>query len=250
MTFKHNPKDIAITAPEFIHCLLEPKATLPCGGMDPDFDWFDEPEAHINAGHFRLEEELKDLREWKKKSLIRAFTRNLVWEESEFWTGQFIKDLIGEDGIGISYAAKERLLAHAFAHQTVSDLEMVNVTSRHAVAESKEVHSMVEGLASPKVIQNHMQSLLFYIRSIYPLPTERKERGVFLEGTDGSITTRRSIQYQHERIRTTLRPIIEELTLFLPVQSVTWHDLEMQKYPMDREADYTYWMWHDRFWTP
>ena len=123
MTFKHNPKDIAITAQEFIHCLLAPKVTLTLWRKrKPDFSWFDEPESHINAGHFRLEEELKELGESEEISFEPSL-ENLTWEESEFWDGQFIKELLSKDGIGISYAAKERLVAHAFTHQTVSDLK-------------------------------------------------------------------------------------------------------------------------------
>lgn len=250
MTLKHNPKDIAITAQSFIHCLLDPKATLPCGGKEPEFSWFDEADTHLNAVHFQLKDRLEQLREWKKKALIRAFTQNLAWEDTDFWAGNFIKDLLGEHGVGISYQAKERLIAHAFTNNTVSDLEMVSRKSRRAVESSTEIRSFVETLASPKVIQNHMKSLLSYIQIIYPFPNDHKQRYLYLEGTDGGLTTLRAIITNHSRVRRTLRPIIDELALFLPVQSATWHELAMQKYPMEREADYTYWMWHDRFWTP
>ena len=64
MTSKHNPKDTALTAPEFIHCLLEPSAIFPCGGEEPDFRWFDDPQSHLNAVHFKLKEQLFELREW------------------------------------------------------------------------------------------------------------------------------------------------------------------------------------------
>ena len=168
------PKDIAITAQEFIHCLLEPNATLPCGGMDPDFDWFDEPEAHINAGHFRLEE-LKDLREWKEipcSCLHSKFSLGRIWS---FGLDSSSKNWSVKTVLASHMQPKERLVAHALPTKR-SDLEMVNIHSRHAVAESKEMHSIVEGLASPKVIQKHIRSLLLYIRSIYPLPNDGKER--------------------------------------------------------------------------
>ena len=83
--------------------------------MDQIFDWFDEPEPHINAGHFRLEEELKDLQLGRRNPLFEPSLK--VLGKSEFWAGQFIKELLGTDGIGISYAAKERLVAHAFTHR-------------------------------------------------------------------------------------------------------------------------------------
>ena len=98
----------------------------------------------------------------------------MVWEESGITGWTVHQRAAGEDGIGISYAAKERLIAQAFTHQTVSDLEMASVQSRHAVADSKEMHSIVEGLASPKVIQ-HIRSLLLYIRSIYPCQVVKNE---------------------------------------------------------------------------
>ena len=152
----------------------------------------------LNAVHFNSKTDSNSFANGKRRLFVRAFTQNLAWEETDFWAGQFIKDLLGEDDVGISYAAKERLIAHAFTNNTVSDLEMVNIQSRRAV-ESTEIRSIVETLASPKVIQNHMKSLLSYIQIIYPFPNDHKERYLYLEGTDGGFTTLECHHPNHSR---------------------------------------------------
>ena len=252
MLTARNPKAIAITAKEFIHCLLEPKASFPCGGEDPDFHWFEKKEPHINAVHFELQDKLEELRKWKKKALIRAFTQNSAFEEEKFWNGHFIKELLSEYyDYSVSHEAKALLLSHAFANQTVSDLVLAaELKSHHVLETSTDIRTMVDRLVTPQIIQKHVEYLLFYIRSIYPVPDNDKKQSVFLEGTDGSRTTKMAIKSHHDRIRQILTPTIDELALFLPAQSFTWHDLEMHKYPMEREADYTSWMWSRRFWSP
>ena len=87
-----------------------------------------------------------------------------------------------------------------------------------------------------------------YLQHAYPLP-QKKSTFVYIEGSDGLTGTRGFLERQHTHVQATIPPIIDELVMFLPKQSLTWHDLEMEKYPMEREAEYTHWIEFERFYT-
>ncbi len=243
-----NPKNTAITAKEFIKLLLDPSAPLPCGGEDPDFSWFDEPEKHLNEGHFRLRDEVEAIRSCKKRALLRGFTRNFAKDETDFWNGMFLERWLDARGDDQFQQGKAQIIAHAFTIQGVLSMSCVTNRSRTAIERAKNEHDLIGELVSPKVIVRHFQTLLHYVQHAYPLP-QKKSTFVYLEGSDGLTGTREFLKRQHAQVQAIIQPVIDELVMFLPKHSLTWHDLQMEKYPMEREADYTYWMWNDRFYT-
>ncbi len=248
-TDQHNPKDTAITGQDLIKLLLDPSATFPCGGQDPNFDWFDEPEKHINEGHFRLRDELSEIREWKKRALLRGFTKGTVWEEEDFWDGTFLGKFIHENSENNVHRGAAQIIAHAFQNGRVLDMSSISHRSRTAIERAKNEDDLISELVSPKVIVRHFRTLLHYIQHAYPLP-QKKKTAVYYEGSDGLTGTREFLKRHHAQVQAIIQPVIDELVMFLPKQSLTWHDLEMEKYPMEREKDYTYWMWNIRFYTP
>ena len=146
MESKHNPKDIAITGQEFIQSLLNPSAILPCGDQDPNFYWFDEPEKHINGGHFRLRDELAEIRAWKKRALLRGFTKGLVWEDADFWQGTFLKQWIDGRGDDDFQQGKAQIISHAFANGRLLDMSCVTDRSRTDIERCNNEYDLIKEL--------------------------------------------------------------------------------------------------------
>jgi len=247
-----NPKDIAITAKEFLLIMFDPTQTMPCGGEMPDLSWFDDPEnnRHMNQIHLMLKEQIEQTRCWKRKMLIAAFTEYRAFEEDDFWTGQFMRQAIRDNPYHFKRQCSP-IFQYALASNSMLDLQASHPAFKlRKMSDSiADLNDLIEASVSDKVLFKHFHMLLQYAQQIYPIPKFRKNNSVYIEGSDGLYGSVHHLTTIHRQIQSLLSPVIDELASFFP-QQFTWEQLENHKYPMVKVSEYERWLWDDRFYTP
>jgi len=232
-------KDFQLSAVEFLQLMLDKDATLPCGGEEPNFDWIDDLPSPEHA-HDELLQIKAQIRQYKRDALTRAFTNNRAFSQEELMNGSFLKKW---DMNEISQPVKEKLLQRAIQTRTILDLQAANYKQHHLFQQSSKdeteaLETIYASIVSPALVDTHFGGLWKYCQALYPMPQIFQENWVFMEGSDGTAVTKRTLQLEHKRVQATLLPLLEEFSVILAKETIGYGDLINSKYPMEKENSY------------